>query len=114
MSDSRNLKLLWTNADPITAEKMVLMYTTNSMIHNWWDKVTVIIWGSTAKLVAENKLIQEKIKMAQHVGVHFSACKACAQQLDVADKIEELGIEVIYWGQGLTDALQGDDQVLTV
>ena len=114
MSESNKLFILWTNADPITSEKMVMMYATNSMLNHWWKEVTVIIWGATAKLVSENAVIQEKIKLAQQVGVKFSACKACADQLGAADALNTLGIETIFWGVGLTDILKGEDKLLTV
>jgi sulfur relay (sulfurtransferase) complex TusBCD TusD component (DsrE family) len=35
-------------------------------------------------------MMQERIKLAQHAGVHFSACKACADQLGVAEKLLDL------------------------
>ena len=65
------LYILWTNADVITSEKMVFMYATNSMLHGWWKNVTVIIWGATAKLAAENAVIRERIGLAQQAGVFF-------------------------------------------
>lgn len=114
MSESNKLYILWTNADVLTSEKMVMMYATNSMMNHWWDDVTIIIWGATAKLAAENAMIQEKIKIAAHYGVHISACRACAEQLGVTDKLEELGIEVIYWGDGLTGILKGNDKLITI
>lgn len=114
MEKSNKLFILWTNADIITSDKMVMMYSTNSMLGQWWDAVTVIIWGATAKLVAENDLIQTKIKIAQHAGVKFSACKACATELGVTDKLVELGIEVVYWGDGLTDILKNDEKLITI
>ena len=87
---------------------------TSSMLKHWWDSVTVIIWGATAKLVAENDLIQTKIKIAQQAGVHFSACKACADQLGVADTLGDLGIEILYWGEGLTDILKNEEKLITI
>lgn len=114
MEKSNRLYILWTNADILTSDKMVMMYSTNSMINQWWDDVTVIIWGATVKLVAENDLIQNKIKNAQHVGVQFSACKACADELGVSDKLIELGIEVLYWGEGLTDILKNEEKLITI
>jgi hypothetical protein len=114
MEKSNRLYILWTNADIITADKMVMMYATNSILNQWWDEVTVIIWGSTTKLMAENELLQTKLKIAQHAGVHFSACKACADQLGVADTLVELGIEVMYWGEGLTDILKNDEKLITI
>lgn len=114
MENSNRLYILWTNADLLTSDKMVMMYSTNSMLEQWWDAVTVIIWGATAKLVAENDMIQTKIKIAQHAGVHFSACKACAEQLEVTNKLGELGIEVLYWGEGLTDILKNGEKLITI
>ena len=70
------------------------MYATYSMLEHWWDVVIVIIWGATAKLGAENELIQAKIKIAQHAGVHFSVCKACAEQLGIYEKLVDLRIDV--------------------
>ena len=114
MSEKKHLYVLWTNDNPITAEKMVFMYTVNSLLKGWWEKVTLIVWGATTKLVSENIEIQNKIKEALKAGVHITACKACADQLGVSDKLEELGIEVIYWGVPLTDILKNDEKLLTI
>lgn len=112
--EKTKLFILWTNADLLTSEKMVMMYGTNSKLHGWWNEVTIIVWGATAKLVAENELIQEKIKMAMHTGVKVSACKACADQLGVSETLLSLGIEVKYWGVGLTEILKEDEALLTI
>ena len=114
MSDKKHLYVLCTNDNLITAEKMVFMYTINSLIHGWWEKVTLIVWGATTKLVSENKEIQNKVKEALEAGVHVTACKACADQLGVTDELEKLGIEVIYWGVPLTDILKEDEKLLTI
>ncbi|SMC81850.1 DsrE family protein [Papillibacter cinnamivorans] len=114
MAETNRLYILWTNADLITSDKMVMMYAINSKLHFWWEEVTVIIWGATAKLVAENASIQEKIRAARQAGVHFSACKACSDQLGVSGKLRELGIEVIFWGEGLTAILKENRCLLTV
>ena len=37
-----HLHILWTNADPVVFDKMVLMYAVNSLTHGWWEKVTVV------------------------------------------------------------------------
>ena len=114
MSENKHLYVLWTNDNIDTAEKMVFMYTINSLIKGWWEKVTLIVWGATAKLVSENKNIQKKIKEALDAGVHITACKACADQLGVSDDLEKLGIEVKYWGVPLTDILANDEKLLTI
>ena len=112
--DKTHLYVLWTNDNPITAEKMVFMYTINSLIHGWWEKVTLIIWGAPTQLVSEDVNIQEKIKEALDAGVHVTACKACADQLGVTETLEKLQIEVKYWGLPLTEILKNNEQLLTI
>ena len=112
--EKNHLYLLWTNDNLVTAEKMVFMYTVNSLSHGWWEKVTLIIWGATAELVAENKIIRKKIREARDAGVHVSACKACADQLGVTPALEALGIEVKYWGDPLTRLLKEDETLLCI
>ncbi|MCK5695236.1 MAG: DsrE family protein [Desulfobacula sp.] len=114
MSEKNHLYVLWTNDDPVTAEKMVFMYTINSLLHGWWEKVTLIVWGAPAKLVSENDDIQKKMKKALDTGVHITACKACADQLGVSEDLEKLGIEVKYWGESLTEILKNDETLLTI
>ena len=114
MTQPSKLSILWTNADPTTAEKMLLMYTTNAMMQHWWDEITVIIWGATAGLVAHNKLIQGKIELAMLAGVKFSACKACSDQMNVSDQLAGMGIEVKYWGSELTRLLKDNEKLITI
>ena len=109
-----HLYVLWTNADPITAEKMVFMYTVNSLRHGWWEKVTLIIWGAPTKMVSENAAIQKKIKEALDAGIHITACKACADQLGVTEALEKLKIKVEYYGVPLTEILKNNEKLLTV
>ena len=108
------LYILWTNDNLDTSQHMVFMYAINSMMKGWWDEVTVIIWGPTAKLVAENKRIQERMEVARHVGVKFSACVACARELGVESDLKKLGLDVIPWGPPLTELLQNGEKLITV
>ena len=112
--DKNHLYVLWTNDNPITAEKMVFMYAINSLVYGWWQMVTLIIWGATAKLVSEDETIQEKIKEALDAGVRITACKACTDELGVTETLEKLQIEVKYWGQPLTEVLKNNEQLLTI
>ena len=59
MEESKNkLAVLWTSGDPEVAEKMAFMYTYNAKTQGWFDEVVLIIWGPSAKLAAENEMIQ--------------------------------------------------------
>ena len=114
MSKKTHLYVLWTNDNLVTAEKMIFMYTVNSLVKGWWEKVTLIIWGASAKLVGEDVTIQKMIKKALEAGVHITACKACAGQLGVTETLEKLNIEVKYWGGPLTEILKNDETLLTI
>ena len=109
-----HLYVLWTNADPLTAEKMVFMYTINSLKKGWWNEITLIIWGATAKLAGENLSVQEKIREALEQGVEISACKACADQLGYTEILEQMGIEVKYWGEALTGLIKDEEHLITI
>jgi hypothetical protein len=112
--ENDHLYILWTNADILTSEKMVFMYALNSLRRGWWKKITIIVWGAPAKLVSENELIQLKVKQAIEEGIHITACKACADQFGTTKKLEELNVEVKYWGEPLTDLIKKKVHLLTI
>ena len=114
MEKSNELFVIWTNADLMTYEHMVMMYTINAIKSGWWDKITLIVWGATSTLVAENKMIQERIKEAQALGIHVSACIACARNLGTVEKLEALNIELISWGVPLTEIIKEGKHLITV
>ena len=114
MDLANHLHVLWTQPDLLTLEKMVGMYSINSLKHGWWEEVTVIIWGATAKFAAEVPAVQASLKSMMEAGVHLSACRACADQLGVTGILENLGVEVIYWGDPLTRLIKEKSPMLTV
>lgn len=108
-----HLLIVWTSGDPDVAHKMVFMYAFNAQKNEWWDQVTLLIWGPSAKLSSEDKDIQESLKNMKEQGVELLACKGCADQYGVASKLEELGIEVKYTGTYLTDFIKSGKKVVT-
>ena len=114
MEEKNTLYILWTNADLDTSLRMVMMYSTNSMLYRWWEHVTVIIWGATAKLAAENEQVREAMNVAMNAGVQFTACIACARQLGVTEALQAQGIEVKGWGEPLTALLKNNEKLITV
>lgn len=115
MSDgNKKLTVLWTSDNLITAKDMVFMYVSNAKKYGWWDDITLLVWGAAAKLAATDEELVPYFRGLQELGVHLTACKACADNNGVSEKLESLGIEVKYWGVGLTEVLQGDGKLLTV
>ena len=108
------LFILWTDDNPMTAEMMVFMYGHNAIRKGWWDKVTIIIWGAASKLAAENEQLKKRIKEMMADGVRFVACKSCADQVGSTAGLEEVGVEVFYTGELMTDILKNNKKLLTV
>ncbi len=102
------LAVLWTSDDPLLAQRMLLMYVGASQRAHWFDENLIIIWGPSAKLVAEDKEIQAKIQSMMKAGVKFQACVACASMYGVVDPLRALGVEVKGMGAPLTKILQDD------
>lgn len=110
---SNDLLVVWTSGDREVALKMVFMYGGNAQKQGWWENVTMLIWGPSQKLLAEDEELQERMAAMGELGVRFVACKACADSYPVTEELEKLGVEVFYTGQFLTDWLQSDGSVVT-
>jgi len=110
------LVVLWTSGDREVALKMAFMYTFNSKRFKWgWKSVTLVVWGPSAKLLTEDKELQEHIIDMKGKGVKLLACKKCSDSYGVSDDLRLLGIEVKYMGKPLTDYLRDDNcRVITV
>ena len=111
--DPSRLAVLWTSGDPEVATKVAFMYTLNAKSQGWFDEVTLIVWGPSAKLLSENAELQEAVVGMAGEGVKVVACKACADSYGVSEILEGLGVEVMYMGQPLTEMLKGDWKVIT-
>ncbi len=108
-----HLLIVWTSGDPDVAHKMVFMYAFNAKKNGWWENVTLLVWGPSAKLSSEDKDIQASLKKMKDQGVELLACKGCADQYGVSPKLEELGIEVKYTGTYLTDFIKSGKKIIS-
>jgi hypothetical protein len=107
------LAVLWTSADRDVALKTAFLYTLNAKRQGWFDDVTLIVWGPSSKLLAEDEELQEQIGGMAEVGVNLVACKWCSDSYGVSEALESMGIEVKYMGAPLTEMLKADWHVLT-
>ena len=115
MEENKNkLAVLWTSGDPEVAEKMAFMYTYNAKTQGWFDEVVLIIWGPSAKLTAENKMIQDYIKKMQEAGIKTEACLYCAKMYEVDEKLAELGVDVKGMGVPLSEYLKDGSKTLSL
>ena len=108
-----SLIIVWTSGDRDVALKMVFMYAYNAKKNNWWNSVTLIVWGPSSKLLSVDSELQKKIKEMQEKGVIVEACKACSDQYGVTSILQSLGVDVKYMGVPLTDYIKKGHPILT-
>ena len=113
VDNSDKLVVLWTSDNPELAKSMVFMYTYNAKRYNWFNDVTLIIWGPSAKFTAENEEIQKELAQMKEAGIKIEACIACAVMFGVDDKLRQLGYDVKGMGIHLTNYLKQNYKVLT-
>jgi hypothetical protein len=107
------LLILWASGDKDVAYMVALAYPKVAKQSGWWDQVRIIIWGPSAKLLAEDPAMLPLIKALQKEGVEILACKWCADQYGVGKKLEEMGVKVDFMGEPLTKMLKSDWKILT-
>ncbi len=112
--NNNELLVMWTTGEIDTAKSMVFMYTLNAKLQGWWENVTLLIWGAADRLILEDEELQATLKKMQEAGVKTVACRACAEKMEVAEQLKELGIKVFYTGQFLTDWLKSGKKMITV
>ncbi|MFH1330123.1 MAG: DsrE family protein [Actinomycetota bacterium] len=109
-----SLLILWTSGDRETALNMALMYGLNARLKDWWQEVTLLIWGASQSLAVEDAEVREKVAEMTYAGVRVTACRKCAENLGLKDRLTEMGCEVFYAGEFLTDWLKSGRPILTV
>lgn len=112
--ENRNkLAVVWSSDDPMVAERVALMYSHAARQNKWFDEVVLIIWGPSAKLIATDRKLQQKIADMQKDGVIVQACVACANAYGVAEQLRGLKYDVLPMGLPLTDYLKSGYNVIT-
>lgn len=107
------LLVVWTSGDREVALKMVFMYVFNAKKRGWWGEIRFLIWGPSARLLAEDEELQKQLAMMKEEGVELLACKACSDGYGVSEKLSELDVEVKYMGVPLTEMLKAGWTTLT-
>lgn len=112
-SNNNKLVLVWSSDDPMVAERVALMFPHAAQKNKWFSEVTLVIWGPSAKLIANDTTLQKKISEMQADGVKVEACVACASAYGVADKLKTLSYDVLPMGESLANYLKRGYQVIT-
>lgn len=111
--DNNELAVIWSSSNPEVAHTTVFMYTLNAKCRDWWNSVHLIIWGPSAKLLADDASLQEKVQDMIKAGVHVSACRANSDSYGVSDALADMGVDVKYMGEPVTAMLKSGAKIIT-
>jgi hypothetical protein len=103
-----NLLIVISTNDEKSILNFPLLYGGVSLPRGYWKRVHIMFWGSSILVAKENVEIKNKIVDMISDGVEFSSCIVCAQEYDVIEDLESLGIVCNHTGELLTEALKDD------
>lgn len=112
-SNNNKLVLVWSSDDAMVADRVALMFPHAAQKNKWFSEVKLVIWGPSAKLIANNTELQKKVSEMITDGVKVEACIACASAYGVADKLKTLNYDVLPMGEPLANYLKRGYQVIT-
>ncbi|MDD2837602.1 DsrE family protein [Sulfuricurvum sp.] len=107
------LLIVWSSGEIEVAKKLVLLYGSVILPRGYWDEAHLMVWGPSAKLLAENTELQEMVAKVIDSGVKASVCVACSEDYGVTEQLRAMGIEPVHTGELLTQALKSDWKVVT-
>ena len=113
-SEDKSLVVLWTTGERDVYTHMLHMYLFNSKWLNWWDDITLVVWGPSAKLIAEDEEIRKEVKELIKAGVIIEACRACTEKYGVTEILSEIGIDVKGMGKALTGYIKDETRKVLV
>lgn len=112
-AEADRLAVVWSSGDPEVAHRVCLMYTQAAQQQKWFNRVRLIVWGPSARLLAADKDLQAKVKSMMKDGIQVQACVVCADSYGVSDRLRDLGLEVKPMGSPLSGLLKQGWKVIT-
>jgi len=105
----KNILILWTSNNRETALHMIFMYGYNGRRFGWWEESGLLVWGPSQPLLLEDEELQERLTEMIDAGVKVMACKGCSDRYGISDQLAELGVDVQYTGELLTNMLKSPE-----
>ncbi len=113
LNAEEKLVVIWSSSDREVAKEMALLYSYNAKRYGWWDDIILIVWGPSEDLLSQDFELQEYIIKIREAGIKLEACKKCSDDYGVSKKLEQLGIDVKYMGEPLTQYLKEGRKIIT-
>lgn len=105
--------VILSSQDREVALEVGLVYPFNAAARGWMEDVKIILFGPSEKLAVNDEEVRDRLKEVVSAGIPVLACKWCADRMGVTEALEELGIEVLYVGEVISQHLKEGWAVLT-
>ena len=102
---SEKLAVILASADHKVLE-MGLIYAKNVIRHHWMTDTKVYIFGPSEVTIATDPELRQYVKEIIDLGTVPQACKWCSDRYRVSDLLAELGVEVDYIGEPVSEAIK--------
>lgn len=99
------LAIILTNPDRKVLE-MGLIYARNVVSRGWMAEMKLYFFGPSEVTIATDPDLQELVKQIVEAGTTPVACKWCSDKYGVSDKLAQLGVDVEYIGQPISEAIK--------
>jgi len=83
-----------------------LMYATNCLKLLWMKEVKVVVFGPSQQLSLKDKEIQGYLKELIELGTTPFACKYIADHEGLSKGLSDLGMDVVYVGNIISDHIK--------
>ena len=107
--------VVWKSNNDIDIHNFVIPYCYNAVVQEWFDEVELLIWGASQEKVMNDTIIQQRVANLVKNKVKVYACKMCSDNVGASDVLKEIGVNVRYTGDLLSDRLKDSEyEVITI
>ena len=79
------------------------MYALNALKHGWMEEVKIILFGPAQDLLLADVELQNLIKEYQEIEEAVVACKFISDRDEKSEQLTEIGIQVEYVGEMISN-----------
>lgn len=101
-----NIFLLITSGDPRIFTDVVFPYVRNAKKNKWMDTIRVFFWGPAEKVLVSALEVKAKVMdLVELIPENVYACRECAEDYNIKDLLENLGVSVQFIGEMISNLL---------
>jgi hypothetical protein len=103
------LFMIISSGDPRIITDVAIPYVRNALKNKWMEKIRVFFWGPSERvLISALEVKAQVMDLVQLVSNEVYACQQCAEDYNIAEKIENLGVKVEYIGEMVSEMLKSE------